>query len=65
MAVRTGVTDLQFSEIVDGLEPTDHVLLLPSASLFEQQEMLQQFISARFGSSTPFSQQGGGTPRFR
>lgn len=65
MAVRTGVTDLQFSEIVDGLEPTDQVLLLPSASLFEQQEVLQEFISARFGSSTPFSQQGGGTPRFR
>ena len=65
MAVRTGVTDLQYSEIVDGLEPTDQVLLLPSASLFEQQEMLQQFISARFGSSTPFAQQGGGTPRFR
>ena len=65
MAVRTGVTDLQFSEIVDGLEPTDHVLLLPSTSLFEQQEVLQQFISARFGSSTPFAQQGGGTPRFR
>ena len=65
MAVRTGVTDLQYSEIVDGLEPTDQVLLLPSASLFEQQEVLQEFISARFGSSTPFSQGGGGTPRFR
>ena len=64
MAVRTGVTDLQYSEIVDGLEPTDQVLLLPSTSLFEQQEMLQQFISARFGSSTPFAQQGGNT-RFR
>ena len=66
MAVRTGVTDLQYSEIVAGLEPTDQVLLLPSASLFEQQEVLQEFISARFGSSTPFAQQqGGGTPRFR
>ena len=66
MAVRTGVTDLQYSEIVDGLEPTDQVLLLPSSSLFEQQEVLQEFISARFGSSTPFSQGGGGgTPRFR
>ena len=66
MAVRTGVTDLQYSEIIDGLEPTDEVLLLPSASLFEQQEMLQQFISARFGSSTPFAQQqGGGGGRFR
>ena len=68
MTVRTGVTDLRYSEIVEGLEPEDHVLLLPSSSLFEQQEMLQQFISDRFGSSTPFSQQsggGGGTGRFR
>ena len=58
-AVRTGVTDLRYSEIVDGLEPEDHVLLLPSTSLFEQQEMLQQFISDRY-SSTPFQQSGGG-----
>ena len=57
--VRTGLTDLEFSEIVAGLEPDDEVLLLPSTSLFEQQEMLQQFISNRF-SSTPFQQQGGG-----
>ena len=67
-AVRTGVTDLRYSEIVAGLQPEDQVLLLPSTSLFEQQEMLQQFISDRFGSSTPFSQQGGGgtgTRRFR
>ena len=56
--VRTGITDLRFSEIVEGLEPEDHVLLLPSTSLFEQQEMLQQFISARFASSMPFQQQG-------
>ena len=66
-AVRTGVTDLRYSEIVDGLEPEDHVLLLPSTSLFEQQEMLQEFISARY-SSTPFQQSGGGgggTRRFR
>jgi hypothetical protein len=32
------------------------VLLLPSTSLYEQQERLQQFISQRFGSSTPFQQ---------
>ena len=67
-AVRTGVTDLRYSEIVDGLEPEDEVLLLPSTSLFEQQEMLQQFISDRY-SSTPFQQsgsgRGGGTGRLR
>jgi hypothetical protein len=31
--------------------------LLPSASLYEQQERLQEFINQRFGSSTPFQQQ--------
>ena len=55
--VRTGITDLRFSEVVEGLELEDHVLLLPSTSLFEQQEMLQQFIAARFASSMPFQQQ--------
>jgi HlyD family secretion protein len=55
VAVKTGLTDLEYSEIVSGLQPGDRVLLLPSTSLFEQQERLQQFITARF-SSTPFQQ---------
>ena len=62
--VRTGVTDLAFSEVVSGLQPDDEVLLLPSSSLFEQQEALQSFISARY-SSTPFQSSGGGGGRFR
>jgi HlyD family secretion protein len=57
--VRTGLTDLEHSEIIAGLQPGEEVLLLPSSSLFEQQVMLQQFISDRF-SSTPFQQAGGG-----
>jgi HlyD family secretion protein len=57
VAVKTGLTDLEYSEIVSGLEPGDRVLLLPSTSLYEQQERLQQFISQRFGSATPFQQQ--------
>ncbi len=61
--VRTGVTDLEFSEVISGLNPDDEVLLLPSSSLFEQQEMLQRFISDRF-SSTPFQQRSRGG-RFR
>ena len=65
--VKTGLTDLEYSEIVSGLEPGDRVLLLPSASLYEQQERLQEFINQRFGSTTPF-QQGGqqqqNIPRF-
>jgi len=55
IAVKTGLTDLEYSEVVSGLQPGDRVLLLPSTSLFEQQERLQQFITARF-SSTPFQQ---------
>ena len=35
--VRTGVTDLEYTEIVTGLGPEEQVLLLPSSSLFEQQ----------------------------
>ncbi|MEO8467024.1 MAG: efflux RND transporter periplasmic adaptor subunit [Gammaproteobacteria bacterium] len=63
VAVKTGLTDLEFSEVVAGLAPGDRVLLMPSTSLYEQQERLQQFISQRFG-GTPFSQ-GGGQPRIR
>jgi HlyD family secretion protein len=65
VAVKTGLTDLEYSEIISGLQPGDRVLLLPSTSLFEQQERLQQFITSRF-SSTPFqqNQQNRGGPRF-
>jgi HlyD family secretion protein len=56
VAVKTGLTDLEYSEIVSGLEPGDQVLLLPSTSLYEQQERLQEFINQRFGSTTPFQQ---------
>jgi cystathionine beta-lyase/cystathionine gamma-synthase len=56
VAVKTGLTDLEYSEIVSGLEPGDRVLLLPSTSLYEQQERLQEFITQRFGSTTPFQQ---------
>jgi HlyD family secretion protein len=57
--VTTGLTDLEYSEVLAGLGPEDRVLLLPSTSLFEQQAQLQQFISQRF-SSGPFQQQQGG-----
>ena len=56
VAVKTGLTDLEYSEIISGLEPGDKVLLLPSTSLYEQQERLQEFINQRFGSTTPFQQ---------
>ena len=61
VSVRTGLTDLEYSEIVAGLEANAQVLLLPSSSLFEQQETIQNFISARF-STTPFQATSGPTP---
>jgi HlyD family secretion protein len=36
--IRTGLTDLDYSEVVWGLEPTDSVVILPSASLVQNQE---------------------------
>lgn len=40
--VRTGVTDLDRTEIVAGLTEDDEVLILPSASLIQSQEYFQQ-----------------------
>jgi HlyD family secretion protein len=62
VSVQTGLTDLEYSEIVAGLDTDAVVLLLPSSSLFEQQEAIQNMISARLGSATPF-QTGAGTGR--
>ncbi len=36
--IRTGLTDLDYSEVVTGLGPNDSVLVLPSASLVQAQE---------------------------
>ena len=47
------------------LRPGDKVLLLPSTSLYEQQARLRDFISQRFGSSTPFQQPQQQNVRFR
>ena len=45
--VRTGVTDLDRVEIVEGLDENDRVLVLPSSHLLETQEDLQNFINRR------------------
>jgi len=53
--VRTGVTDMDYSEVSSGLTAQDTVLLLPSASLLRaQQEMRDRF--SRF-SGVPGMQQ--------
>lgn len=40
--VRTGLTDLDYSEVVSGLTEQDTVLILPSASLISQQQESQE-----------------------
>lgn len=47
--VRTGITDLDRAEIVEGLDEGDKVLLLPSSHLLETQQQLQSFINRRIG----------------
>ncbi len=47
--VQTGVTDLDYSEVMSGLSQGDSVLLLPSASLIQQQQQMQQRMSRNSG----------------
>jgi HlyD family secretion protein len=55
--VRTGLTDLDYSEVVSGLAAGDSVLLLPSASLVQAREQQQQMINQRTRNGM-----GGGAP---
>jgi hypothetical protein len=54
--VRTGLTDLDYSEVMSGLALGDSVLVLPSASLIQSQQEFKQ----RIGNMT-----GGGLPGVR
>jgi hypothetical protein len=40
--VETGITDLDYSEVIDGLEEGTKVLLLPSSGLVRTQQRYQQ-----------------------
>lgn len=40
--VRTGLTDLDYSEVLDGLGPDDEVVLLPSSGLVEAQQRFRE-----------------------
>jgi HlyD family secretion protein len=55
--ITTGLTDLDYSEVTKGLEPTDSVLLLPSAGLIESQQEFQQRVNQMTG--------GGAVPGMR
>jgi HlyD family secretion protein len=47
--VTTGITDLDWSEVKSGLTERDSVLLLPSASLLQSQQSLQERMSRNTG----------------
>jgi HlyD family secretion protein len=64
--VRTGLTDMDYSEILEGLTSADSVLVLPSASLVQsQQEMRERFNRVTGGGAVPGMQQQTGQPSGR
>ena len=55
--VRTGLTDLDYIEVVSGLTEQDTVLVLPSASLLNSQRDMQQRMRTMTGGGLPGVQQ--------
>jgi HlyD family secretion protein len=61
VAIRTGLTDLDYSEVLSGLSEGDSVLVLPSASLVKAQQDFQNRIGRLTGGGLPgLRQQSGG-----
>jgi HlyD family secretion protein len=61
--IRTGLTDMDYSEVLQGLTATDSVLVLPSASLVQsQQEMRERFNRVTGGGAVPGMQQQTAQP---
>jgi HlyD family secretion protein len=61
--VRTGLTDLDYSEVTEGLSASDSVLILPSASLVQsQQDMRDRFNRVTGGGAVPGMQQQTNRP---
>lgn len=51
--VRTGLTDLDYSEVISGLKEGDSVLVLPSASLINSQQEFKNRIQNMTGGGVP------------
>ena len=60
--VRTGLTDLDYSEVASGLALGDSVLILPSASLIQSQQEFKQRIGNITGGGLPGVRQTTATP---
>jgi HlyD family secretion protein len=66
--IRTGLTDMDYSEVQEGLKESDSVLVLPSASLVQsQQDMRERFNRVTGGGAVPGMRQqttqSSGAPR--
>lgn len=57
LQVRTGLTDMDYSAVLSGLAEGDTVLLLPSASLIEQQAEMRARLQRFAGRAVPGMQQ--------
>jgi HlyD family secretion protein len=55
--IRTGLTDLDYSEVIEGLSASDSVLVLPSASLVQSQQDMRERVNRITG--------GGAVPGMR
>jgi len=53
LRIRTGVTDMDYSEVVSGLTAQDTVLLLPSASLVQSQQDMKDRFTRMTGGGVP------------
>jgi len=60
--IRTGLTDLDYSEVTSGLTEKDTVLVLPSASLVNAQKQFQQRMQSVTGGGIPGMRQQTTTP---
>ena len=57
--VKTGLTDLDHSEVVSGLAEGDSVLVLPSASMVQSQQEFKNRVRSMTGGGVPGMQQQG------
>jgi hypothetical protein len=61
--IRTGLTDLDYSEVLQGLKQGDSVYVLPSASLVQsQQDMKQRMNQITGGGAVPGMRQQTSSP---
>ena len=61
--IRTGLTDLDYIEVLRGLTEQDTVLLLPSASLVQAQRDMRERVQRMTGGGLPGVQQQPAAPR--